>query len=76
MAFHDELSDFTAADLMAAFPGMPRSTAYDWLSGARFPVPYLQPVALAHLRADNKKKANKTQKPMTPARKRRGDGER
>lgn len=51
MTFAEQLSGFTAADLMAAFPGIPRSTAYDWISGAREPVAYLQPVALAHLRS-------------------------
>jgi hypothetical protein len=51
MTFAQQLSGFTAADLIAAFPGIPRSTAYDWLSGSREPVPYLQPVALAHLRS-------------------------
>lgn len=51
MTFAKQLSGFTAADLMAAFPGIPRSTAYDWLSGVREPVVYLQPVALAHLRS-------------------------
>ena len=50
MTFAEQLSVFTASDLMAAFPGIPRSTAYDWLSGVREPVAYLQPVALAHLR--------------------------
>jgi hypothetical protein len=49
MTFAEQLSGFTAADLMASFPGIPRSTAYDWLSGVREPVAYLQPVALAHL---------------------------
>jgi hypothetical protein len=51
MTFAEQLSGFTAADLMAAFPGIPRSTAYDWISGVREPVAYLQPVALAHLRS-------------------------
>lgn len=59
MTFAEQLSDFTAADLMAAFPGIPRSTAYDWLSGVREPVAYLQPVALAHLRSA-KRTPNKT----------------
>jgi hypothetical protein len=49
MTFAEQLSGFTASDLIAAFPGIPRSTAYDWLSGVREPVAYLQPVALAHL---------------------------
>lgn len=51
MTFAEQLSGFTASDLMAAFPGIPRSTAYDWLSGVREPVAYLQPMALAHLRS-------------------------
>lgn len=51
MTFAEQLSGFTAADLTSAFPGIPRSTAYDWLSGVREPVAYLQPVALAHLRS-------------------------
>jgi hypothetical protein len=74
MAFHDDLADFTAADLMTAFPGMPRSTAYDWIKGVRWPVAYLQPMALAHVRRSIKKPGNKTQKPMTPARKSKGKG--
>ncbi len=59
MTFSEQLSGFTAADLTSAFPGIPRSTAYDWLSGIREPVAYLQPVALAHLRSANRKQ-NKT----------------
>lgn len=67
MTFAEQLSGFTAADLMAAFPGIPRSTAYDWLSGVREPVTYLQPVALAHLRSA-KRTPNKS--PETTRRKR------
>jgi len=59
MSFSTELAGFTAADLIAAFPGIPRSTAYDWLAGTREPVSYLQPVALAHVRRSIKKKSNK-----------------
>lgn len=62
MTFAEQLSGFTAADLMAAFPGIPRSTAYDWISGAREPVAYLQPVALAHLRS-TKRTQNKSLMP-------------
>jgi hypothetical protein len=50
MSFASDLSGYTAADLISAFPGIPRSTAYDWLAGTREPVSYLQPLALAHLR--------------------------
>lgn len=56
MKFAKQLSGITAADLMAALPGIPRSTAYDWLSGAREPLAYLQPVVLAHLRKRLKRK--------------------
>lgn len=66
MTFAEQLSGFTASNLMAAFPGIPRSTAYDWLSGVREPVPYLQPVVLAHLRSAST--PNKT--PETTRRKR------
>jgi len=59
MTFAQQLSGFTAADLIAAFPGIPRSTAYDWISGVREPVAYLQPVALAHLRS-TKRTPNKS----------------
>lgn len=55
MSFANDLSGYTAADLIAAFPGIPRSTAYDWLAGTREPVSYLQPVALAHLRRSVRK---------------------
>jgi hypothetical protein len=67
MIFAEQLSGLTASDLMAAFPGIPRSTAYDWLSGVREPVAYLQPVALAHLRSA-KRTPNKS--PETTRRKR------
>ena len=67
MTFAEQLSGFTAADLTAAFPGIPRSTAYDWLSGVREPVPYLQPVALAHLRSA-KRTQNKTVIPTNASR--------
>jgi hypothetical protein len=60
MSFANDLTGFTAADLIYAFPGIPRSTAYDWLAGTREPVSYLQPVALAHVRRSIKKKSNKT----------------
>lgn len=67
MTFAEQLSGFTAADLMAAFPGIPRSTAYDWLAGTRWPPVYLQPAALAHLRSAQRT-PNKT--PETTRRKR------
>lgn len=60
MTFAEQLSGFTAADLIAAFPGIPRSTAYDWLSGVREPVAYLQPVALAHLQHAKPTQGNQT----------------
>lgn len=68
MTFAEQLSGFTAADLIAAFPGIPRSTAYDWLSGVREPVAYLQPVALAHLQHAKPTQGNKTVMPMTARR--------
>jgi len=43
--------NLTAAEMMAAFPGMPKSTAYDWIRGARKPPEYLHSVILAHLRS-------------------------
>ena len=67
MTFAEQLSGFTAADLTSAFPGIPRSTAYDWLSGVREPVAYLQPVALAHLRSA-KRTQNKTVIPTNASR--------
>ena len=67
MTFAEQLSGFTAADLTSAFPGIPRSTAYDWLSGVREPVAYLQPVALAHLRSA-KRTQNKTVIPTSASR--------
>lgn len=67
MTFAEQLSGLTAADLIAAFPGIPRSTAYDWIAGTREPVAYLQPVALAHLR-NAKRTPNKS--PETTRRKR------
>lgn len=64
MTFKKQLTGYTAADLMAALPGIPRSTAYDWLSGERWPLVYLQPVIVAHLRAvfPEKTKKGKTSK--------------
>lgn len=67
MTFAEQLSGFTAFDLMAAFPGIPRSTAYDWIAGTREPVAYLQPVALAHLRSA-KRTQNKTVIPTNASR--------
>jgi hypothetical protein len=55
MSFATDLASYTAADLIFAFPGIPRSTAYDWLAGTREPVSYLQPLALAHLRRSVRK---------------------
>lgn len=49
MSFAEKIKGVTAADLMAAFPKIPRSTAYDWLKGPKAPPPYLQPMALSHI---------------------------
>jgi len=60
MPFNIDLAGYTAADLIATFPGIPRSTAYDWLSGHRAPAPYLQPVVLEHLRKSMRKTKTST----------------
>lgn len=60
MTFADDLTGYTAADLIDTFPGIPRSTAYDWLKGTREPAVYLQPAVLAQVRHYvRKKKSNK-----------------
>lgn len=63
MTFHKQLSGFSAADLIAAFPGIPRSTAYDWLAGTRWPAVYLQPVVLAHMQRARPTQGNKSLMP-------------
>lgn len=63
MTFHKQLSEFSAADVMAALPGIPRSTAYDWLAGTRWPAVYLQPVVLAHLQRSRPTQGNKSLMP-------------
>lgn len=68
MTFHKQLSEFSAADVMAAFPGIPRSTAYDWLAGTRWPALYLQPVVLAHMRRSRPTQGNKTAIPTNASR--------
>lgn len=51
MDFHQILSKrkITAAGIISAFPNIPKSTAYDWISGYRKPAKYLQPVILQEL---------------------------
>lgn len=68
MTFHKQLSGFSAADVMAAFPGIPRSTAYDWLAGTRWPAVYLQPVVLAHMQRTRPTQGNKTVIPTNASR--------
>lgn len=58
MSFADQLSDFTAADIIAA-TGCPRGTAYDWKDGRREPPAWQQPHWLRILSAASKKH-NKT----------------
>lgn len=64
MTFAEQIKDFSASDILTAFHGMPRSTAYDWLKGYRFPVHYLQAATLAHLRKTAKRKPNKAAHPI------------
>ena len=73
MRFATQLADYSAADIIAAI-GCPRGTAYDWKDGRREPPEWQQPHWLALIQSAHKKKANKTQKPMTPARKSKGKG--
>lgn len=68
MTFAEQLSGFTAADLTAAFPGIPRSTAYDWLAGTRWPAVYLQPVLLTHMQRSRPPQGNKTVIPTNASR--------
>lgn len=49
MEFSEQLKGYDVKDLAAAFPGIPVSTAYDWLSGHREPLAYLRPCILAEL---------------------------
>lgn len=49
MSFADKIKGISAAELMAAFPSLPRSTAYDWIAGPKAPPVYFQPLAIVHL---------------------------
>jgi len=41
--FHSQITQFTAKEILRAFPGMPPSTAYGWQKGIRQPPEWLQP---------------------------------
>lgn len=47
--FARSIAKATASDLMEAFPGMTKSTAYSWLSGDRQPPRYMRPIIRDHL---------------------------
>ena len=59
MSFRDDISSYTAAQIIAAL-GCPRGTAYDWLDGRREPPAWQQAHWLTVL-----KSANKARHPMT-----------
>jgi hypothetical protein len=61
MDFKDDISAFTAAQIMAAL-GCPRGTAYDWLDGRREPPKWQRPHWLKIL--------NDTALPQTPPQRR------
>lgn len=53
MSFQDDISIFTAAQIIATL-GCPRATAYCWLDGYRMPPEWQQPHWLAILKKHNK----------------------
>ena len=59
MSFAAHLSDYTAAQIIAA-TGSPRGTAYDWKDGRREPPAWQQPHWLAIIARGTRKKSNKT----------------
>lgn len=62
MTFADKLARYTAADLIGTLPGIPRSTAYDWLKGTREPAVYLQPSVLAKVAITSMQSAKRRSK--------------
>ena len=71
--FKDALQEWTPAEIAGAL-GCPLRTAYKWRDGERTPPVWLQPHLIAIIAHGNRKKSNKTQNPMTPARKSKGEG--
>lgn len=60
MSFAESLTDYTAAQIIAAI-GCPRGTAYDWLQGRREPPEWQQSHWLALIQhATRKEKSNKS----------------
>ena len=59
MSFAESLTDYTAAQIIAA-TGCPRGTAYDWRDGRREPPAWQQQHWLALIRRSITKKSNKT----------------
>lgn len=58
MLFKDRLSEFSAAQIMAA-TGCPRGTAYDWKDGRREPPEWQQEHWLRLIEAETAKSAKK-----------------
>ena len=64
MSFHDEIAEFTAAEIVDAL-GCKRQTAYSWLDRSRKPPEWQHRHWLALIRSHQKKQPNKSQIPMT-----------
>ena len=58
MSFAESLTDYTAAQIIAA-TGCPRGTAYDWKDGRREPPVWQQSHWLAIIARSTRKKSNK-----------------
>lgn len=54
MTFSERISDFSAAEIIAA-TGCPRSTAYEWKDGRREPPAWQQPHWLAIIAGSTRK---------------------
>jgi hypothetical protein len=67
MTFSDQLSEYTAADIIATL-NCPRGTAYDWKDGRREPPEWQQSHWLALLQRARKTQGNKTVIPTNASR--------
>lgn len=74
MSFAESLTDYTAAQIIAA-TGCPRGTAYDWKDGRREPPAWQQPHWLAIIARSTQKRHNKSVMP-TAARRESGRAKR
>lgn len=67
MSFAESLTDYTAAQIIAA-TGCPRGTAYDWKDGRREPPAWQQTHWLAIIARGTRKRHNKTVIPTEASR--------